>query len=136
MKKGVRGFFIVEVLVVLVIMAVLTLLFLPNLQSYLDRAKYADVIRQASMLQPAVEICIVQLFTATGCNSGTNGIPTAVSTGISTSHVQGSTVTNGVITVTSTSGLGAGASYILSPSYSNGVVTWVRSGTCSANALC
>ncbi|HLD84541.1 MAG TPA: hypothetical protein VI844_02075 [Coxiellaceae bacterium] len=150
-SKNVSGFFIVEVLIVLVLLAILTLLFLPNLQTYTDRAKFQDVIRAANSLKAAVELCGIKTGIANGggnpgetfnlCNEGQNGIPAAVDSNYG-GYVESLGTANGAIFSTSTPTFGPNGtnqySYIIEPTMTNGIVTWqVRSvSSCLAVGLC
>lgn len=136
-KRKMSGFFIVEILIVLVIIGILVAALLPNLTTYTQRAKYLDNITAASALKSSVEMCILNLGTATGCTTGTNGIPTVT---YGTTNVNTVAAANGVITATSQAIFGSGANtaytYILTPTYANGNVTWAATGTCVAQGLC
>ena len=135
-KQKAAGFFIVEVLIVLVLLAILTLLFLPNLQTYTNRAKFADVVRAAAAAKPAVEACAVDNNgTLTSCDTAAEGIPTyGFAAG---SNVASVAVANGVITATAGTALNS-ETYILTPTYDSGskTMSWASSGSCSAGGLC
>lgn len=132
-KRKTRGFFIVEVLIVLVLLSVLTLLFLPNLQSYVDRAKFADVIRAANSVKPAIELCMLNLKTVTGCTNGANGVPAAPA---AAGHVTSVTVLNGLITATATAGLSSATLKLQANLAADGSATWDKTGTCLSIGLC
>ncbi|EKD77225.1 MAG: hypothetical protein ACD_42C00431G0002 [uncultured bacterium] len=141
-KRKSRGFFIVEVLIVLVIAAVLTLIFLPNLQQYVNRAKFADVGRQAAALKPAVELCIHSNspMSTTGCSGNAKGIP-ADNAALNKGSVKGYAVAAGIITVTGDGaklGTATDPNLTLTPAVdaTTGTVTWTKSGTCEGAGLC
>lgn len=122
MKIKLAGFFVVELLIVLIIVAVLVLAFLPNLQTYVQQAKFTDVLTAANSLKSAVELCGLNPDPGatgfTGCNSGAHGIPAAVASGYG-GYVDSTNVTNGVITITSTPVFGPAGNqaktYIITP---------------------
>lgn len=146
-SKNASGFFIVEVLIVLVLLSVLTLLFLPNLQLYVQKARFADNTRAGNSIKSAVELCALQKASANGtapaapfngCTQGTNGIYTPpIPYG---GYVQMLNINGGIITVLSTAEFGANGTtpyvYTLTPTANNGVITWAASGGCFAAGLC
>lgn len=142
-QKKAAGFFIVEVLVVLVIIGILVTALMPNLTTYTQRAKFVDNLSAANAVKASVEGCLLQRDGAlTDCSATSYGIPANITTGYSgtNGNVAGVSVASGVITVTSTAKFGPAATtsytYILTPTYSNGVVTWVATGTCAVQGLC
>lgn len=141
-KRKASGFFIVEILIVLAIIAILVTALLPNLSTYTKRAKFADVLTVANSLKPSIELCVLQNATAGSaipsntCNNGTNGVPADTTSGYATNVSGFSTSSTSVITATG-AGTVAGVTYILTPTYnSNGTISWVPSGTCATQGLC
>lgn len=144
--KKIAGFFIVEILVVLLIVGILVTALLPNLTIYTQRAQFVDNISVAAAIKPAVEGCLMQnAATTTNCVAGSSGIPADVSTNLG-QFVSGITVTaGGTITVTSQGKFGtasppsASYTYILIPTVqaTSGAITWsATSGTCVNAGLC
>src|SRR3990167_10092798 len=124
--KKTSGFFIVEILIVLVIVGILVAALLPNLATYTNRAKFVDVINAAGAVRHSVDACFTQIGTVTGCSSGAYGIP---NTPGAAGNFSSYTVTNGVINATSTAALGS-YTYVLTPTATNNQLTWAVSGTC------
>ena len=144
-RNKASGFFIVEVLIVLVLIALLTIILLPNLQQYTNRAKFQDVIRSAMSLKPAVEACFLRtgaLTTCTGGTSNTVGIPVDVSGlgGGTLGNLAALAVSGGAITATATAAAPLSAATImLTPTTAAGntnSLIWTSSGTCSTLGLC
>ena len=146
LKKKTSGFFIVEILIVLAIVAILVTALLPNLANYTNRAKFADVLTTANAVKPAVELCVLQNSTlgTIGAECGTpssNGIPANTLSGYA-ANVSGFTVASGgVITATGAGGALGGVTYVLTPTYNSGAansgtINWTSTGTCKANGLC
>jgi type II secretory pathway pseudopilin PulG len=144
--KKLAGFFIVEILVVLVIIGILVTALMPNLTTYTQRAQYVDNLSVANAIKPAVEGCLMQnAGTTTNCVANTSGIPANVSTNLG-SFVSGVTViAGGIITVTSAAKFGtsgtAAYTYTLTPTINatSGAITWTVStgaGTCVNAGLC
>lgn len=143
-KRKASGFFIVEILIVLLIVGILALALLPNLTIYTQKAKYRDDIAAAVALKPAVEFCLIKNASGTTlstlCDGGAEGIPANVTANYG-GYVDATAVADGVVTVTSTENFGAASdtayTYILTPTIStNGVITWAASGSCVAEGLC
>lgn len=144
--KKIAGFFIVEILIVLVIIGILVTALLPNLTTYTQRAKFIDNLTVAGALKPAVEGCILHNNgTLAPCDSAASGIPASVTAGLGT-NVASSAVTNGTITVISAAIFGpasnASYQYVLVPVYqtASGAITWddstVTLSTCKSVGLC
>ena len=55
LKKGRKGFTLVELIVVLVILAILAALLVPALTGYIDKAKEKSVVAEARMILQAVQ---------------------------------------------------------------------------------
>lgn len=149
------GFFIVELLIVLVIVGILVLAMLPNLQTYVQRAKFVDNLTAANSLKAAVELCALNAAGDPGvpapvtapnppfasCSGSTPASPTGIPANVANGYggyVDGLSTAGGIITATSTSAFGPPASfsytYILTPTLTaHGVITWAKSGTCTAD---
>lgn len=144
--KKTAGFFIVEILVVLLIIGILVTALMPNLTLYTQRAQYVDNLSVAAAIKPAVEGCLMQnIGTTTNCTpgaTGTYGIPANQTSNLG-SFVSSVAVTNGIITVTSAAGkfgspvIVGSYTYILTPTVqTGGAITWVATGTCQPAGLC
>lgn len=142
------GFFIVEILIVLLIVGILAVALLPNLTTYVQRAKFADNITAASAMKHAVELCMLNVGGTTALPLGacaplpinyptTSNVANVVvdaATGKITANSAGTTVfTNGPFT------------YEITPTYTantgssgGGVITWAvaTTSTCIAAGLC
>jgi type IV pilus assembly protein PilA len=57
MKRDSQGFTLIEILIALAIVAVLAAVALPNYQSYVKRAEFAQVIEDFDALKLAIELC-------------------------------------------------------------------------------
>lgn len=142
LKKKTSGFFIVEILIVLAIVAILVTALLPNLANYTNRAKFADVLTTANAVKPAVELCVLNNSTAGSaigaeCSATSNGVPANTASGYGTNVSGFSVASGGVITATGAGGALAGVTYILTPSYgANGTISWASTGTCKTLGLC
>ncbi len=150
--KKTNGFTLMELMIVILIVAVLTVIAVAVYQKNIAKAKYLNVISAADPYISAVAACIQHLGVLTGCNTGTYGIPPAISTtpisNAPNKYVGSLTVANGVITVTPTAieGIVVTDTYILTPTIQpSGATTagnitgvsWSNSTSgCIASGLC
>lgn len=145
------GFFIVEILIVLLIVGILAVALLPNLSTYVQRAKYSDNISAAAAMKPAVELCILQqgntnlnFGTVPNCTPPAVNYPNGAVAGGSNVNTVTANTANGAITALSNGvTFPTAPTYILTPTYTanpgasgGGTVSWVAGGTCQAAGLC
>lgn len=146
-KTKASGFFIVEILIVLLIVGILAIALLPNLALYVDRAKFQDVIAVSQSAKSAVELCVTEHKGSTnyGADCGSNALSKFPATTVNTTNVaSGSAAIGGnatTVTITATGRGGAldGITSILTGTpNADGAVEWTQTGTCTeaANSLC
>ena len=130
-KKAQSGFTLIELMIVVAIIGILAAVALPAYQDYTKRAKFSEVVIGTAGIKTAVEICAQDLNAVTGCTDTANGPGWSIVPVGNSGYIASITTTSGVITATAvaTQGLG-GETYILSPAFANGKVTWTKSGTC------
>lgn len=135
MQQAQKGFTLIELMIVVAIIGILAAVAVPAYQSYTVKAKFSEVVLGTAGIKTAVEICAQDLGTVTGCTDASNGIAAVAASG----RIASIATTNGVITATAaaTGGL-SGQTYILTPTFLAGKVTWAKSGTCTtvSPAIC
>jgi prepilin-type N-terminal cleavage/methylation domain-containing protein len=144
LRKAFRGFTLVELLIVLVILSILASLAVPAYLEQAKRTKYAEVINATSPFKLVVEACFIARGTLTGCSGGAYGIPANITSG--DGYLNDLSVVDGVITAdgdSATFGLGEGNeyTYILTPAEpatpgKGASLLWTVSGTCLSKGYC
>lgn len=141
MKSNVvRGFTLIELMIVVAIIGILAAIAIPQYADYTSRSRAAGTVAEVASVKSAVSLCSLESMDAlTNCNSANAnaGIPTIAST---LNILAGATVTGaGVIRGTSgaTDGTGANTNltFTMQPSFTGGqnVMRWATTGTiCSA----
>ena len=141
MKKQQSGFTLIELMIVVAIIGILAAVALPAYQDYTKRAKFSEVVIGTSGLKTAVEICAQDLGVSpiAACGNTASGPGYSIDdVTVAAGYISGIAVAaTGAITATAISAQGlAGETYILTPAFANGKVTWTKTGTCVAANIC
>lgn len=133
-NRNQQGFTLIELMIVVAIIGILAAIAVPQYQNYTIKSRYSEVMSAANAYKTAVELCITNLGTVTGCSAGANEIPAALAA--ARGQVATIAVADGVITVTpvASNGIAAADTLILTPTLTNGIVTWAKTGGCTTRA--
>jgi type IV pilus assembly protein PilA len=129
-KKAQAGFTLIELMIVVAIIGILAAVALPAYSKYMDKSKYVEVVSATSAAKTAVDICAQDLGTVVGCDGGKNGVPDDIAAGSAMKYADSVKTKDGVITVAPKAfgSVTATDTYIMTPTFANGGVTWVSSG--------
>lgn len=136
-----KGFTLIELMIVIAIIGILAAIALPAYQTYAKKAKFSEVVLAASSVKTAVDTCFQTRGEGIATNliskCGTSALTGADLAGAAAgTHVSKVELSDGVITATGNSATVGSANYVLSPTASNGTLTWAQTGTCIAAGLC
>ncbi len=155
MKNVQKGFTLIELMIVVAIIGILAAVAIPAYSDYTKKAKATELVQGTSALKSAVEVCVQDINTLTGCTAGSYGIPadlpaggtcdglneTAVVTG--TKIIGCKKVVDGIITVAATQAALPGKAdptkglvYRLTPTVGSAGMSWTSDGSCVTDALC
>jgi type IV pilus assembly protein PilA len=153
MKNVQKGFTLIELMIVVAIIGILAAVAIPAYSDYTKKAKATELVQGTSALKSAVEVCVQDINTLTGCTGGSYGIPVDLGTGavdgsvttlVSGTKVIGrKQVVDGVITIAATpatlpgkTDTTKGLTYILRPAMGSAGISWTSEGTCVTDQLC
>ena len=135
-----RGFTLIELMIVVAIVAILAAVALPAYQQYAKRAHFSEVIAATGPAKTAIEVCVhtaTEDTQAQSCSDSGNRAITSLSEYVTSVAVS----TEGAIKATGNAALDS-KEYILiaSPSLSTisagSQVLWIVSGSCQSAGLC
>jgi type IV pilus assembly protein PilA len=128
--ERVKGFSLIELMVVVAIVGILAAIAVPSYQIYIKKAKFSEVVSATEPYKLAVSLDLQESIPISELNAGSHDIPIFSE---ATENLANIVVNAGIITATATSPLDE-STYILTPN--NSGTQWSISGSCKENSLC
>ena len=142
--KSMKGFTLIELMIVVAIIGILASVALPAYNQYTQKSKFTEVVAATQAVKTAVDVCFQVEGVLTACDSANSpSVNDAVGGAANGSLVSGVTaaISNGVMVITASAaasdGFDGSEQFILtSNSGSGGSLVWTSSCSASAAGYC
>ncbi len=125
------GYTLLEILVTMGLIGVLAVVAYPSYEDYLRKSRYSEMVTAAIPYKNAVGVCFNRTGSLANCSASQNGIPPNISNSQASLLRFLFTLPNGRIFAFPSAQSGftlLGDYYVLTPTVTNGVLTWQFSG--------
>jgi len=138
MMSNQKGFTLIELMIVIVIIGILASIALPAYQTYTKKARFTEVVLAATTVKTNINVCFQGRgnYMLSNCDSIAKvSIDAAAVT--APNNVNSITITPNTALVTAIGEASVdSATYTLLPTPNNSTLTWTTGGTCIAAGLC
>jgi type IV pilus assembly protein PilA len=131
MRNQNLGFTLIELLIAIAIVGILTSIAIPSYQSYTRKAHYTEIVQATTPYKLGVEECFQLTGDLKNCQTGKNGVPKNIDSGIGIGLIDGVVISDGgeiAITPRDLYGIKPDDTYILTPIVKNDQLIWTSSG--------